>query len=115
MLLRKEQGNCSIGDYVWPHDGAVVEVPDWMGMELLAIKGHDYTEVQPDAEPTPDPDPDPVDDDADEMPTGTAAQVLDWVNAKDTQARAAAALEVERAKGESARSSLVTKLEKLTA
>lgn len=110
MLLRKTQGNCSVGPYVWEHDGAVVEVPDWLGEDLLSIKGHDYTVVDEAPEPA-EPVGNPLEGDG--VPAGTATKILDWVG--DDKDRAAAALDAERAKGEGARSSLVAKLEKLAA
>lgn len=128
MLLRKAQGNCSIGEYTWERDGDVVEVPEWLGMDLLAIKGHDFTEVLPHAEKhesNEDWAPVGVDDailedgeegpavdlDGDGVPDGTANQILDWVG--EDKERAAAALAAEEAKGDAARSTLVAKLTKL--
>lgn len=49
--------------------------------------------------------------DGGEVPTGTVAQVLDWVGDDTTRARRA--LEVEQSKGAPARSSLATALHKL--
>jgi hypothetical protein len=116
MFLRKAQGNCSIAEYEWPHDDSVVEVPDWLGMELLAIPRNDFTEVRPAhtlaaAEPTQDEVP-PEDVDSDVVPEGTAPQVLAWVG--EDPERAQRALEVERGKGVfEARSTLMQKLEKI--
>lgn len=129
MLLRKAQGNVSIGDYVWEKDGDVVDVPDWMAHELLAIKGNDYTEVMPHTEKhesnvdwkpvevgddavVEDGEEGPAEDvDGDGVPDGTANQVLAWVG--EDKERAAAALAAEVAKGDDARSSLVAKLSRL--
>lgn len=47
MELKKEQGGVSIGEFTWAKDGDVVEVPDELGAELLAIKGGDYSRVDP--------------------------------------------------------------------
>jgi len=57
-----------------------------------------------------EPEP-PVDPDA--VPDGTIAQVLDWVG--NDPARAARALEAERARDAADRTTLVAALEKLTA
>ena len=51
--LRKEHaGSCSFG-YIWPKDGAVVEVEPDHAVALLAIPDGDYTAV--DAAPEPEP------------------------------------------------------------
>lgn len=47
----------------------------------------------------------------DEVPAGSVTEVVQWVS--DDKARAAAALEVEEAKGDSARSTLIETLERL--
>lgn len=124
MWLRKEQGNCSIGPYTWDHDGAVVFVDDPVMAEDLLLARNDITEAQgPKAgESTEDgpapfsflPDPGTPKDPEDftwQVPDGTAAEILSWVNG-DPQ-RIQAALEAERARGVDARSTLVAKLEKL--
>lgn len=131
MLLRKEQGGTGIGDYFWDKDGDVVEVPDSLGYELLAIKGGGFTEVPPheakhesnvDWRPVETEDGSVLEDgeesgpavdlDGDGVPDGTANQIMDWVG--EDPARAAAALAAEEAKGDAARSSLITKLARLT-
>lgn len=131
MLLRKEKGNCSIEGYAWEKDGDVIEVPDWMAEELLAIKGGGFTEVpvhavahesNEDWAPVKTQDGSVLEDgeesgpavdlDGDGVPDGTANQIMDWVG--EDPARAAAALAAEEAKGDAARSSLITKLARLT-
>jgi hypothetical protein len=50
MWLRKASGGSTIpygGDsFFWPHDGAVIEVPGELGLELLAIPGAGYSEAE---------------------------------------------------------------------
>lgn len=121
MLLRKAQGNCSIGGYIWENDGDVVDVPYWMAEELLSIKGAGFSEVVPDEQSTVDEgdeeaegEEEPAkDEDGDGVPDGTAPQVLAWVG--DSKERAALALAAEEAKGDVARATLVSKLTKLAA
>ena len=43
MKLKKAKGGASIDGYEWKHDGDVVEVPDDLAMELLAVRGHDFS------------------------------------------------------------------------
>jgi hypothetical protein len=43
VKLKKAKGGVVIDGYEWKHDGDVVEVPDAMAMELLAIGGHDFS------------------------------------------------------------------------
>ncbi len=45
MFVRKARAG-STATHAWPHDGAVVEVPDDMGAELLAIPDGGFTEVR---------------------------------------------------------------------
>lgn len=52
MWVRKEKGGSSIRwhdgiDYHWPEDGAVVEVPDGLGRDLLRIDGGEHTQAEP--------------------------------------------------------------------
>lgn len=51
MWLRKEIGGCSIlyegTEYAWPDDGSVCEVPEKLGLELLAIRGGGYSGAGP--------------------------------------------------------------------
>jgi hypothetical protein len=48
MWLRKEVGSVTQSwrgtTYTWEHDGDVVEVPDELGLELLAIRGAGFSE-----------------------------------------------------------------------
>jgi hypothetical protein len=64
-----------------------------------------------------DPDGPGVDTDGDGVPEGSARQVLDWVQkgADDAEVhdRASMALELEQAKGDNARSTLMAHLSKL--
>lgn len=46
MLLRKARAG-SAAAYVWSHDGAVVEVPDHIGAELVDIPDAGFSEVSP--------------------------------------------------------------------
>lgn len=46
MFLRKKHGGCSIGDIEWAEDGAVADVPDELGAELLALAPDEYEHVQ---------------------------------------------------------------------
>lgn len=43
MLLIKAQGGCTVHGYTWENDGDAVEVPDDLAMELLYMKGADYS------------------------------------------------------------------------
>ena len=43
MKLTKKHGGCIVAGHEWKHDGDTVEVPDDLAMELLAIKGHDFS------------------------------------------------------------------------
>lgn len=43
MLLIKEQGGCTIAGYTWENDGDATEVPYELAVELLAIKGGDFS------------------------------------------------------------------------
>ncbi|WP_134667846.1 hypothetical protein [Amycolatopsis sp. CFH S0078] len=45
MLLRKHIGGCTVAGHEWAEDGAVVEVPDELGTELMAIAPGDYEHV----------------------------------------------------------------------
>lgn len=60
-LRKARAGGTSLG-FDWPTDGSVVEVPDDVAVELLAIKDGTFTvaEVQPVTDPTPEPDPAPA-------------------------------------------------------
>lgn len=44
MWLRKDTAGTA-AEHVWDKDGAVVEVPDSLGQELLAIRGAGFAEV----------------------------------------------------------------------
>ena len=57
MRLKKETGGCEVAGFTWANDGDVVDVPDDLGAELLAIPGGGFSYVEPDAEPA-DPAPD---------------------------------------------------------
>ena len=43
MLLVKEQGGGTVAGYTWENDGDAVEVPYELAVELLAIKGGDFS------------------------------------------------------------------------
>lgn len=55
MWLRKEHGGSGVGQYWWPHDGSVVEVPEeQLAAALLGIPDGGYTVADgPDPEPKP--------------------------------------------------------------
>lgn len=53
MWLKKASGGSSIGQYIWPEDDSVCEVPDWLGEQLLAVPGNDFTVVAPPSAETP--------------------------------------------------------------
>ncbi len=46
MYVRKVRAGSAAG-HTWPHDGAVVEVPDGLGHELLTIPDGGFAEVRP--------------------------------------------------------------------
>jgi hypothetical protein len=59
VWVRKETGGSSIRwhdgiEYGWPEDGAVVEVPDELGRDLLTIDGGEHTKAE---RPKPAPKP----------------------------------------------------------
>ena len=52
MWLSKKTGGSSIRwhdgiEYHWPEDGSVIEVPDELGRDLLAIDSGEHSRVQP--------------------------------------------------------------------
>jgi hypothetical protein len=49
MWLRKASGGAAIGQYAWTKPGDVIEVPDSLGEQLLAIPGNDFTVTGPPA------------------------------------------------------------------
>ena len=52
MWLRKARGGSGVGEYWWPADGSVTEVPDQLAAGLLAIPDGGYTKADgPDPEP----------------------------------------------------------------
>lgn len=55
VWLKKAQGGAAIGQYAWPEDNSVTEVPNWLAQQLLAIPGNDFTQVDGPAEPAPAP------------------------------------------------------------
>lgn len=52
MLLAKRQGGTTVAGHHWKHDGAAVDVPYDLAMELLAIKGGGFYVPGPES---PDP------------------------------------------------------------
>ena len=62
MLLRKEQGGSTVAGFEWELDGDVVDVPDDLAMDLLAIKGGGYSVPEPAPVPVTDPPADPAAD-----------------------------------------------------
>ena len=116
IWLRKETGQSGIAGYWWENDGDAVEVPWELGVNLLGLKGAGFSQV-PDDEVVEDSDQS-VDTETGydpglpgDVPTGTAAEILDWVGADS--GRAEAALQAEKGRGGDARTSLIAKLEKL--
>jgi hypothetical protein len=57
MLLRKEQGGVTIGDWTWEHDGDAVDVPDHIAADLLAIRGGGFSVADGTAAPAAPADP----------------------------------------------------------
>jgi hypothetical protein len=95
MLLKKEQGGCVVAGYTWEHDGDVVEVPDALGNELLAIPGGDFVHVPEDAAEA-DTDPAPGDGEADaDEDDGSEPRDGDEDTAPDSSLRADLAAAVE--------------------
>lgn len=123
MLVRNKAGGASApGGYYWENPGDILEVPNDLGNDLVRI-GHDFEEVLPhevDHESNEDWQSVEIDEgmyvergvEYEGVPDGTANQVMDWVG--EDPERAAEALVAEQAKGDSARSSLIAKLERLT-
>lgn len=102
MFLRKATGRCGIAGHWWDADNDVVEVPDQLGYDLLAIPGNDFSIVE---------ETKVVGKPVDSYPVDTpAARILEWVGID--KERAAAALEAERQR-EEPRTSLIAKLEKI--
>lgn len=52
MHVRKARAGAGAG-FVWAHDGAVVEVPDHIGHDLLCIPDGGFSEYRPDTDPDP--------------------------------------------------------------
>jgi hypothetical protein len=50
--LRKERGESGIGPHWWPADGSVIEVPDHLAADLLAIDPGEYSKAEA---PKPEP------------------------------------------------------------
>lgn len=46
MLVRKDKAGSAPG-YTWDKDGQVLEVPDALGADLVAIPGGGFTEIAP--------------------------------------------------------------------
>ncbi len=55
MFVRKERAGAA-GIYVWPHDGAVIEIPDKAAPNLFAIPDGGFSEVRVDQAATLHPD-----------------------------------------------------------
>lgn len=51
IWLRKRSAGAASGGYEWSTDGAVTEVPDEIGLELLDRPGGEFTAVDPPASP----------------------------------------------------------------
>lgn len=105
MRLRKEVGKSGVSGYWWAEDGDVVTVPWDLGVSLLDLKSAGFSQAD-DQDPIEAPTPEP-----ESVPGGSANDVMAWVGLDSS--RAQAALAVERAKGNDARISLISKLEKL--
>lgn len=116
MWVKKEQGNCSIGPYVWAKDGDIIEVDDEFGIDLVSIKGNDCTEVIPknlaEEELLRQPPARTVSDLG--VPLGAAREVLDWVRAgDDPKVRAEIALKHEMSMPDGGRAVLKADLNKI--
>lgn len=58
VLVRKKRAGSSSHGHTWPHDGAVVDVPEHDARELVAIPDGGFAVVEPDPDPAPtDPVP----------------------------------------------------------
>lgn len=62
MWLRKEKAGNAPG-YTWENDGDVLEVPDELGLDLVAIPDGGFSEAAP-PDDVPDPAPSEEDEDA---------------------------------------------------
>lgn len=62
MWLRRHKASpgSAVGPYGWDHDGAVTEVPDELGGDLLALGGYSVAEPPKAPEPVKAPEPEPV-------------------------------------------------------
>ena len=67
-LRKARAGGTSLG-FEWPEDGSVVEVPDAIAVQLLAIKDGGFSVAEAPAGPDPEPDPNPDDESDDDKPT----------------------------------------------
>jgi len=68
VWLKKARGESGVGPHWWPGDGSVIEVPDQLAADLLAIPDGGYTKADP-----PKPEPKPVKAAASEPPKAEAA------------------------------------------
>jgi hypothetical protein len=53
VWLKKERGESGVGPHWWPADGAVIEVPDHLAHDLLAIPDGGYSAADPPPKPAP--------------------------------------------------------------
>lgn len=74
MFVRKNLPGGASGGYTWDKPGAVLEIPDWLGEELLAIPNGGFTEVFPEPDPEPEPEETAPDQDSDEAQEGDSAE-----------------------------------------
>lgn len=79
MFIRKQRAGSDSYGHVWDADGAVVEVDDEQGLDLLRITDGGFTEVVPDApasvtEPDTEPDQAVTEPDAPAKPAKRASR-----------------------------------------
>lgn len=53
MWLRKERGESGVGPHWWPEDGSVIEVPDQLAADLMAVPDGGYSKADPPPKPAP--------------------------------------------------------------
>lgn len=70
MRLRKKHGGCTIAGHEWAEDGAVAEVPDELGAELLMLAPDEYEQLLDEPEAPADP--------GDPKRPNQAASAADW-------------------------------------
>ena len=77
MRLRKKHGGCSVAGVEWPEDGAVAEVPDELGAELLALAPDEYEHLLDDT-PAEEEQPEHEQSEEELKQPNKAASAEDW-------------------------------------